>query len=201
MKLTSATNIGVHAMLSGNVSKIIVLGVALMLGATITHAQQKVYKWVDEDGVVHFSDAPPDDSVEAKTITTEPAPTPTEVPARALPQTGQRPAADDAPATTPASPPNADVSAPIAEVDISSMSLAALDQRCEVAREKKIAPLREAEIQQCKQDRRNDPNYCETFNADYGDYGRTASGVMRPRMFDDLPECVEAMNERNRRPR
>ena len=71
-------------MLSGNVSKIIVLGVALMLGAAIVHAQQKVYKWVDEDGVVHFSDSPPDDSAIAETITTEPAPTPTEAPARAL---------------------------------------------------------------------------------------------------------------------
>jgi len=81
------------------------------------------------------------------------------------------------------------------------MSLAALDQRCEVAREEKIAPLREAEIKQCKQDRRNDPNYCDTFYADYGDAGRMPSGVMRPRMFDDLPECADAMNERNRRPR
>jgi len=188
-------------MLSGNGNKIIVLGVALMLGAAIAHAQQKVYKWVDEDGVVHFSDSPPDDSAAAETITTAPAPTPSETRTPSMPQTGQSPAAEDSTSTNSASLPKAEVLAPAPKDDISSMSLTALDRRCEVAREKKIAPLREAEIQQCKQDRRNDPNYCETFNADYGDGGRTASGAMRPRMFDDLSECVEAMNERNRRPR
>jgi len=188
-------------MFSGTTKKIIFLAIALMLGAAIVHAQQKVYKWVDEDGVVHFSDAPPDDSAAAETITTAPTPTPSETRAPTIPQTGQSPAAEDSTSTNSASLPKAEVPAPAPKDDISSMSFAALDQRCEVAREKKIAPLREAEIQQCKQDRRNDPNYCETFNADYGDGGQTASGVMRPRMFDDLPECVEAMNERNRRPR
>ena len=188
-------------MLSGNGNKIIVLGVALMLSAAIAHAQQKVYKWVDEDGVVHFSDSPPDDSAAAETITTAPAPTPSAAPATTLPRTGQSPAVEDSTSTNSASLPKAELPAPAPKDDISSMSLTALDQRCEVAREKKIAPLREAEIQQCKQDRRNDPNYCETFNADYGDGGRTASGAMRPRMFDDLPECIDAMNERNRRPR
>ena len=184
-------------MLSGNVNKIVVLGIALILGMAGAQAQQKVYKWVDEDGVIHFGDSPPDESVATETITTAPPPPPPPT----SPQAGQSAAAEDSPATNSASPPKAEMPVAAPKDDISSMSLAALDQRCEIAREKKIAPLREAEIQQCKQDRRNDPNYCETFNADYGDGGRTASGVMRPRMFDDLPECVEAMNERNRRPR
>lgn len=184
-------------MLSGNVNKIVVLGIALILGMAGAQAQQKVYKWVDEDGVVHFGDSPPDDSVTTETITTAPPPPPPPT----SPQTGQSGAAENSISTNSSSTPKAEAPAPARTDDISSMSLAALDQRCELAREKKIAPLREAEIQQCKQDRRNDPNYCETFNSDYGDGGRTASGVMRPRMFDDLPECVEAMNERNRRPR
>ena len=85
------------------------------------------------------------------------------------------------------------------KIDIANMSLADLDLRCEDAREKMIAPLREAEIAKCKQDRTNDPAWCERFNADYGDGGRTVSGSIRPRMFDDLPECVDAMQERNRR--
>lgn len=180
---------------SGNVCKILVLIVALTLGMAGAQAQQKVYKWVDEDGVVHFGDQPPDDSVTTETITTAPAPTPPP----SSPQTGQSRAADESISTSSASQPKTEVPAPAN--DISSMSLAELDQRCELAREKKIAPLREAEIQQCKQDRRNDPNYCDTFYADYGDAGRMPSGAMRPRMFDDLPECVDAMNERNRRPR
>ena len=30
---------------------------------------------------------------------------------------------------------------------------------------------------------------------------RTQQGTIRPRMFDDLPECVQALNERNERSR
>jgi hypothetical protein len=178
--------------------KIMAICVALVLASTGALAQQKVYKWVDEDGVVHFSDSPPADSVEAETITTAPAP---EAPAPTTPRSNRNSAAASPSSPDPATPPKAASPAPVPEDDISSMSLAELDQRCELARERKIAPLRETEIQQCKQDRRNDPNWCETFNADYGDGGRTASGAMRPRMFDDLPECLDAMNERNRRPR
>ena len=79
------------------------------------------------------------------------------------------------------------------------MSQQELDARCDRAREAKIAPLREAEIESCKQDRRNDPDWCESFNADFGEGGRTVTGAVRPRMFDDLPECVEALNQRNSR--
>jgi hypothetical protein len=64
-----------------------------------------------------------------------------------------------------------------------------------------IAPLREAEIAKCKQDKREDPVFCERFNADFGEGGRTVSGGIRPRMFDDLPECMDALAETNRRPR
>ena len=85
--------------------------------------------------------------------------------------------------------------------DVSQLSLAELDLRCEEAREKMIAPLREAAIAECKQDKREDPAFCERFNADFGDGGRTASGYIRPRMFDDLAECEEALHERNRRGR
>ena len=41
-------------------------------------------------------------------------------------------------------------------------------------------------------DRRNDPDWCVRFNADFGDAGRTVNGTMRPRMFDDLPEWVQS---------
>ena len=87
------------------------------------------------------------------------------------------------------------------KTDVSKLSLAELDLRCEKAREKMIAPLREAAIAECKQDERDDPAFCERTNADFGDGGRTLSGGYRPRLFDDLAECQEALQERNRRPR
>jgi hypothetical protein len=64
-----------------------------------------------------------------------------------------------------------------------------------------IAPLRTAEIAECKASKRNDPAWCERFNADFGEGGRNINGSVRPRMFDDLPECVDALRERNGRGR
>jgi hypothetical protein len=97
--------------------------------------------------------------------------------------------------------PEAEIPLLFEKIDITKMSVADLDLRCEEAREKMITPLREAEIAKCKQDKRNDPAFCERFNADYGDGGRNINGSIRPRMFDDLPECVEALQEKNRRGR
>ena len=57
------------------------MGLMLAVACAITYAQQTVYKWVDEDGVVHFSDEPPKvspDAVEA--ITTDSAPPQSSVP-------------------------------------------------------------------------------------------------------------------------
>ena len=89
---------------------------------------------------------------------------------------------------------------PIAEkVDITTMSLEALDRRCEDAREQKIAPLRAAEIAKCKEEGEKDPAWCERYFADYGAGGRTLQGNYRPPMFNDLPECLEALEERRRR--
>jgi hypothetical protein len=185
---------------------IIMLAAGGLLVASGASAQQSVYKWVDEDGVVHFSDQPPEDAedVEAESVTIE---TPNVVPSHAV--TTSREAAaitaaaernraartaqeSDQPTPQPQEP---------AVPDISEMSLEELDARCDAAREEKIAPLREAEIAKCQADMRNDPAFCERFNADFGEGGRTVTGSIRPRMFDDLPECVEALQERNRRPR
>lgn len=73
-------------------------------------------------------------------------------------------------------------------------SLQELEQRCEQAREEKIAPLRQAAIEECitsNPRRRNVEEYCERFYSDFGQGGRTASGGFRQRMFHDLPECLE----------
>jgi len=184
-----------------NTVQIFALAIALALVAVGAgaKAEQKVYKWVDEDGVVHFSDAPPAESspVDVETVNIPKSPSVT-TPAQPVVKT---PVAS-APSSRVQSKQPATPAAPMVEkIDISTMSLAELDRRCDDARERKIAPLREAEIAKCKQDKRNDPAWCERFNADFGDAGRTISGTMRPRMFDDLPECVDALQEGNRRRR
>ena len=71
-----------------------------------------------------------------------------------------------------------------------------LEQRCEQARQARIAPLRQAEIDRCKAEGRKDPDHCERYYADYGDAFRSLGGDMVPRMFSDLPECLEAEQAR-----
>ena len=186
-------------MLVRNVGWILALGIILMFIATSASAQQTVYRWVDKDGVVHFGDAPPDDAEAVETMTLtydEPASgVPTAQPVVTAPGASEKVDEDQLVQPEIEKPP------PVKEVNISNMTLIELDQRCDDARENKIAPLRDAEIENCKQNKRNDPAWCERFNADFGEGGRTVSGNFRPRMFDDLPECVDALKERNRRPR
>jgi hypothetical protein len=80
--------------------------------------------------------------------------------------------------------------------DPTERDVVALEEQCEQAREAKLKPLRDAEIAQCKTQNRNDPEYCERYFRDYGDASKNASGVMKPRLFDDLPECVAALKAR-----
>jgi hypothetical protein len=173
---------------------LIVLGAALTIASISGQAQQTVYKWVDKDGVVQFSDSPPpNDSAGVETITTDKSPPPP------APRPVASPAA--APAATETAPAAAPTPAPAPRVDISTMSIAELDRRCDDAREAIIAPMRDAEVAKCQADKRNDPDFCVRFNATFGDAGITNTGTHRPRMFDDLPECVDAQQELNRRGR
>ena len=80
---------------------------------------------------------------------------------------------------------------PVAVCLASETSIDTLRQRCEAAREAKIAPLRAAAIDDCVNKEKKDRAYCERFYADYGNGGRTAGGATRQRMFNDLPECLE----------
>jgi hypothetical protein len=68
----------------------------------------------------------------------------------------------------------------------------ALEAQCEQERETRIKPLRDAEIEKCKADSKNDPGYCERYWKDYGNSVRSSNGTMTPRMFDDLPDCQAA---------
>jgi hypothetical protein len=72
----------------------------------------------------------------------------------------------------------------------------ALEAQCEQQREALIKPLRQIEIEKCKQSAQNDPGYCERFWKDYGNPVRQANGSMSARMFDDLPVCVNAFEAR-----
>jgi hypothetical protein len=178
---------------------VLLTAIAIMALCTGAIAEKTVYKWVDEDGVVHFSDAPPADSnpAQAETLTIPKSPvnvSPTQ-------PVAMSPAVSSNTNETLFSPQAAETPPLFETMDITKMSIEDLDLRCEEAREKMIAPLREAEISKCKEDKKNDPAWCERFNADYGEGGRNINGSMRPRMFDDLPECVDALQEKNRRGR
>ncbi len=67
-----------------------------------------------------------------------------------------------------------------------------LDKACEVARENKLAPLRQQNIEECVNKEGKDRSYCETFYSDYG----ARSGNRAP-LFYDLPKCEEAFEYRN----
>ena len=67
-----------------------------------------------------------------------------------------------------------------------------LDAACEVARQEKLAPLRDGYIEECvEKEQRPDRAACEKFYADYGNKsGRRAS------LFYGLPECEQAFEYR-----
>ncbi|MDH3948046.1 MAG: hypothetical protein OEU74_03700 [Gammaproteobacteria bacterium] len=71
-----------------------------------------------------------------------------------------------------------------------------LEQRCEEMRENRIRPLREAEIEKCKADKTKDPAWCERYYKDYGNATRGPEGKYTPRMFDNLPPCVQAREKK-----
>lgn len=72
-------------------------------------------------------------------------------------------------------------------------SLEDLRARCEDARERRIAPLRAAAIEDCATRRRSTLTRadCERLYADFGQGGATVTDARRPPMFNDLPECLE----------
>ena len=186
-------------MLTKNGGGALALGIILAVVCANVYAQQTVYRWVDEEGVVHYSEEPPAESpkVEVEVFTTDPAP-PYVPPAQT---TIKLPSASETDVEYQSAQPKIPIRPPVKEMDITEMSLADLDRRCEAAREERIAPLREAEIAKCVQTKTGDQAWCETFWADYGDPRRTVSGALVPRLFHDLPECVEALDERHRRVR
>lgn len=67
---------------------------------------------------------------------------------------------------------------------------AELDASCEVAREKKLTPIREQLVDECIANKElASSEECTVFYADYG-----ARMGRRAPLFYDLPECVEAFD-------
>jgi len=163
----------------------------LMLAAQPACAQQ-IYKWVDANGVVHYGEAVPAGVERFEVVDLAPAPrapaaAPLETPvprATAQPRRPAQPAAAAAPARLP-----------------EDMSLEELDQLCEVSREAEIAPLRAAAIAECKAKPRANAAYCERYYATLGDAVAIRPGEVTPRMFDDLPACALAQQQRRLRAR
>ena len=174
-------------------NKCVFLGTVIAILVISTHGQasaQDIFKWIDENGVVHYGESVPEGVESYERVSLAPPP--------ATPAPAEPKAADgselSAPETAPAAPSS---SAPVAAPrPASAMSLEELNQLCEDVREREIAPLRAAAIEECKvKNRRGDPGYCERFYANTGDAVRLSSGNVRPRMFNDLPECVLAEQE------
>ena len=69
-----------------------------------------------------------------------------------------------------------------------------LDQRCEAARQRKLAPIREDIYRECLEKKQGDAAYCRRSADTYN--GNRPGGAPR---FYELPECEAAFNFRNRR--
>jgi len=77
---------------------------------------------------------------------------------------------------------------PVAAKESREAKQAKLDQACEVARSKELAPLRKKVTEECVANKElPSRKECERF---YADYGERMGG--RAPLFYDLPECVTA---------
>ena len=121
-------------MFTRNIGQILVIAIALTAVCTGVYAQKTVYKWVDEDGVVHFSDAPLDEwnPVETETLTTA-KPPPNVTPAQPA---AKSPTASETDDENQSKQPEAEIPPLFEKTDITKMTVEDLDLRCEEAREK-----------------------------------------------------------------
>ena len=69
---------------------------------------------------------------------------------------------------------------------------AELDQRCEAARERKLAPIRDDIYRECLDKKQGDAAYCRRYADAYN--GNRPGGAPR---FYELPECEAAFKFRN----
>ena len=74
-----------------------------------------------------------------------------------------------------------------------------LDDRSLQVRTEKIKTVQQQKIETCVKVDKQDRAYCERFFRDYGWGSRTSSGNRNVRLFDQIPECVEAFEARKNR--
>jgi len=80
------------------------------------------------------------------------------------------------------------LSSPVLAKQTHEQKQAELDNTCEVARQKKLAPMRQGFVDECVANKEKPSRSdCERF---YADYGNRMGG--RAPLFYDLPECVTA---------
>jgi hypothetical protein len=70
--------------------------------------------------------------------------------------------------------------------------LKALDQRCEQARQAKLAPIRAGLVKECLKDRRKSQQDCEGEAMGYGESTTGPNNNVIQGMYYDLPECQQA---------
>jgi hypothetical protein len=71
---------------------------------------------------------------------------------------------------------------------------------CEREREKRIAPERAAAIERCIEQQNKNPDYCQRYFSDFGSARRVDNYIV-PRLYDDLPACIEARKARREKSR
>lgn len=190
-------------MRSGAKNIVVFLPIVILAStATKTASGGEFCKWTDENGVVHY-DVNCEDDATTSTVVTEGRRT-----------EGQKQAAEEyskslqAESTQPIKSPgksqrsisgnSAGATTRSRPQDFSQMSAEQLDAMCQQEREKLIAPERERLIQDCIENKRKSQGYCERYFADYGNAQRLDTGMVRPALYLDLPECVAAFEARKK---
>ncbi len=163
----------------------------------------EVYKWTDEEGKIHYGNKPPA-QIEGEEIQIKQGPSEDEAQRaqqkieRQLEEMNER---EERRKESLAKQDEEDQETNTEKLD-ESLSLEELDRHCEKAREEKIAPLREAAIEECiTNPRLRNPNPeedCQRFYKNFGTGVVVGVSVGTPAKFYDLPECVTAFEARKK---
>jgi len=178
--------------------KICRLTILFIFVMTYSPVATSMCKWVDDNGVTHYAEHCPEE-VSHTEVEIQPQP-----PQDQLDEAAQRLKQIQEMEKTPVQRTEAvrslsqEESRPLPDNPtprVQPTSWQEWDALCEQEREKHIAPLREAEIRKCIVEQRKNPDYCNRYWSDYGE-GGVSGDYVRPRMFMNLPECVEAWKAR-----
>lgn len=186
------------------VTKIVVFLPIVILAFTVakTASGDEFCKWTDENGVVHYDENCEDDVTTSTVVTegkrTEGQKQAAEEHSKSLLAESTQPINSTGKSQRSRSGSSAGATTQSRPQDFSQMSVEQLDAICQQEREKLIAPERERLIQDCVENKRKSQEYCERYFADYGNAQRLDTGMVRPALYLDLPECVAAFEARKK---